>query len=238
MTEQNRIFEPPPHLRGTFPSVDSLIKCLSTDFAKPGESEQLFRAAYVRTNVVPRRITQAHRFGPPAALIGNDGALPFAWFYTAHAAETAMWEAQFCKNDVTRPGTYYLEPFAVENGVLAELRFARPLRLWNLNGSASSRLGIFDELSSPDHEWSQWFGYQLFLAMRAPAAATKPDGFVYPSRRHRGHTAVALLSDALDELRDGIEITEVAFLASPEYARARHDPLRVSPPLSSSKPSV
>jgi len=42
-----------------------------------------------------------------------------------------------------------MDPFALQNGVIAELRFPRPLRLWNLNGSVASRLGIYDNLSTP-----------------------------------------------------------------------------------------
>jgi hypothetical protein len=84
---------------------------------------------------------------------------PFWWLYTAHAAETAIWEAQFCKNDVTRP-----------------------------------------------------------------------DGFVYPSRRHRGHTAIAISSRVLPELRDGVVRTETPLSRHPDFERLRGDRLRVAPP--------
>jgi RES domain len=228
--EKNRIVELPEHLRNRFPSPERLQEALSSDLADPDASMQLFRAAYVRASVLPETVQRTYRFGPPPELIGPDSALPFWWLYTAHAAETAVWEALFCKHDVMRPGTFYLDAFAVQHGVIAELRFPRPLRLWNLNGSASSRLGIYDELSSPDYEWSQWFGYRLYQAMRLVAPATRPDGFVYPSRRHRGHTAVALSSGALQELRPGIEWTETPFALCPEYVRLSADPLLVDPP--------
>ncbi|CAE6911201.1 hypothetical protein R69927_06011 [Paraburkholderia domus] len=39
-----------------------------------------------------------------------------------------------------------MDPFAVQNGVIAELRFPRPLRQWNLNSSVVRRLRIYDGL--------------------------------------------------------------------------------------------
>jgi len=212
------------------PSQERLKEALSSELAAPDASLQLFRAAYVPASVLPETVRRAYRFGPPSELIGPDSKLPFWWLYVAHAAETAIWEAQFCKNDVTRPGTFYFDAFAVQHGVIADLKFPRPLRLWNLNGSASSRLGIYDDLSSPDYEWSQWFGHRLNQTMQSIEAATRPDGFVYPSRRHRGHTAVAVSSRALQELRSGIERAETPFAACPEYARLSTDSLLVDPP--------
>ena len=78
-------------------------------------------------------------------------------------AETAIWEAQFCKDDVTRPGTFYMDPFAAQHGIIAELHFSRPLGFWNSNGSVACRLGIYDDLSSPDYHRCQWFGSKWIL---------------------------------------------------------------------------
>lgn len=230
MTTENRRFaEPPIHLRGSLPSVDRVLQCLG-EHLKVDAGLVLYRAAYRPENILPATIKRAHRFGPPEALIGTDGNLPFAWLYAAHSVETALWEAQFCKNDATRPGTYYLDAAAVQYGTVAELRFSRELRLWDLNGSASSRLGIFDEISSPDHEWCQWFGCLLHEAMESQNPAERPDGFVYPSRRHRGHTAVAISLSALEELRSGAGCIQRPFAQTTEYATAQSDPLRVPPP--------
>ena len=45
-----------------------------------------------------------------------------------------------------------------KTALIATLAFSAPLKLVDLNGLASSKLGIFDEISNCDHEWSQWFG--------------------------------------------------------------------------------
>ncbi|MGF6766236.1 hypothetical protein P3T24_006582 [Paraburkholderia sp. GAS33] len=231
MTNENRrCAEPPSHLRGSLPSVDRLLQFLGGNL-KTDAGLPLHRAAYRPENILPATIRRAHRFGPPELLVGADGRLPFAWLYAAHSVKTALWEAQFCKNDATRPGTYYLDASAVEYGVVAELRFSRDLRLWDLNGSASSRLGIFDEISSPDHEWCQWFGYLLHEAMESQDPAKRPDGFIYPSRRHRGHTAVAISLSALENLRSGVVYVQRPFVDTAEYAEALAGPLRVLPPV-------
>ncbi|MBK3823199.1 RES domain-containing protein [Paraburkholderia aspalathi] len=179
---------------------------------------------------MPTSVARTYRFGPPPELYAGGIEMPFWWLYMAHMAETTIWEAQFCRNDVTRPGTFYMDPFAVQHGVIAELSFPRPLRLWNLNGSVASRLGIYDDLSSPDYDWCQWFGYYMDVAMQSVDQTMRPDGFVYPSRRHRGHTALAISSRVLPELRDGIVRTETPFARHPDFARLHDDRLRVQPP--------
>lgn len=100
-------------------------EALSRELADPDASAQLFRAAYVPESVLPARVQRVYRFGPPPELSRPDGTPPFWWLYAAHAAETAIWEAQFCKNDVTRAGTFYFDTFAVQHGVVAELKFPR-----------------------------------------------------------------------------------------------------------------
>lgn len=222
--------EPPSYLRGRLPSPVQLKECLTNEPFPVGGEAQLYRAAYLPESVLPMSVARAYRFGPPPELFSGGIEMPFWWLYTAHVAETAIWEAQFCKNDVTRPGTFYIDPFAVQHGIIAELRFPRPLRFWNLNGSVASRLGIFDDLSSPDYEWCQWFGYYIDVAMQSVDGAMRPDGFVYPSRRHRGHTAVAISSRVLPELRDGVARSETPFAKHPDFERLLDDRLRVAPP--------
>jgi hypothetical protein len=233
MTNDNRRFaEPPLHLRGSLPSLERVLQCLGEN-VDAGAGLPLYRAASRPELILPATIRKAHRFGPPDTLIGEDGTLPYAWLYAAHRVETTLWESQFYRHDVTRPGTYYADAYAVQHGVVAELRFSRDLRLWDLNGSASSRLGIFDEISSPDHEWCQWFGYLLHQAMQSLEPATRPDGIIYPSRRHRGHTAVAISLAALDDLRAGAVYVPKPFSETVEYATSLSDALRVSPPTTS-----
>ncbi|CAE6844184.1 hypothetical protein R69658_06863 [Paraburkholderia aspalathi] len=224
------IVELPSYLRERLPSPVQLKECLTNEpFAVGGEA-QLFRAAYLPESVLPTSVARTYRFGPPPELYAGGIEMPFWWLYMAHMAETTIWEAQFCRNDVTRPGTFYMDPFAVQHGVIAELSFPRPLRLWNLNGSVASRLGIYDDLSSPDYDWCQWFGYYMDVAMQSVDQTMRPDGFVYPSRRHRGHTALAISSRVLPELRDGIVRTETPFARHPDFARLHDDRLRVQPP--------
>lgn len=231
MSNNRRIEEAPLYLRDRFPSLESLVTCLSSNPSAVDGDACLFRAAYLPESVLPQSVKRAYRFGPPDDLIAADGSMPYWWLYAAHEAETAIWESQFCKNDITRPGTFYFDEFATQHGVIAELRFPRPLRLWNINGSVASRLGIYDDLSSPDWEWSQWFGYLIDRGVLSVDATTRPDGFVYPSRRHRGHTAVAISSHALPELRDGVVRIEIPFSEHPEYMKMCDDQLRVPPPL-------
>ncbi|SAL83743.1 RES domain protein [Caballeronia terrestris] len=224
------IAEPPQYVRDRLPSPEQLRECFCNEpFAEVGDA-QVFRAAYVPESVLPKHVKRAYRFGPPSELIAKDGTMPFWWLYAAHNVETCIWEAQFCKNDVRRPGTFYMDPYAVEHGIIAELRFPRPLRLWNLNGSISSRLGIFDELSSPDYEWCQWFGTYMDIAIEAVNETMRPDGFVYPSRRHRGFTAIAVSSRVLPTLRDGIVRTDMPFSKHPDFERLTYDHLKVAAP--------
>jgi hypothetical protein len=229
MTTENRQFaEPPLDLRDTLPSVEQVQQCLEGDLSA-GEGLVLYRAASREEYILTLGAARAHRFGPPEAVRALHGGPPYGLLYVADSVETAMWEAQFCRHDVTRPGTYYLAPAAVEHGVVAELQFARAPRLWNLNGSASSRLGIFDQITSPDYAWCQWFGYLLYQARQAASPDTRPDGFIYPSRRHRGHAAVALFTPA-EALYAGISYTAQPFTDTAAYASTLTDPLRVEPP--------
>jgi hypothetical protein len=230
---KNRRIELPPYLRQRIPSPERLAECLIGEQAGVDGHAQLYRAAFFPQGVLPQRVERTYRFGPPPELIVPGMEMPFWWLYTARSAETAIWEAQFCKNDATQPGTFYVDDRAVQHGVIAQLTFARPLRLWSLDGSVSSRLGIYDDLCSPDYEWCQWFGYYMDLAMQLVGASKRPDGFVYPSRRHRGHAAVAISSCALKTLRAGIVTTETPFRKHQDYVKLLNDRLRVAPPFPS-----
>jgi hypothetical protein len=230
MTNNRQLLEIPAHLRGSFPPTELLLAGLAGSLANDGTSIQMARAAYVPEAILPQRVRRAYRFGPPPELIATDGSMPFSWLYVAELAETAVWEAQFCKNDVTRPGTFFFDELAVQQGVIAQLSFPRRLRLWDLSGSICSRLGIYDQLSSPDYEWCQWFGYLIDQAILIAEPAQRPDGFVYPSRRHRNHTAVAISRRSVEELRAGTTWTTVPFSKSAEYAQLSLDSLLVPPP--------
>lgn len=61
-------------------------------------------------------------------------------------------------------------------------------------------------------------------------AKDRPDGFIYPSRRHPGHTAVALFSLPVDGMRHGISLQEMAFSDFVNMTGMLGDPLCVPPP--------
>lgn len=191
--------------------------------------QTFYRASNPSQYVMPPSIRYAHRYGPPKALIDGQ-TLPFGWLYAAEDARTAASEALFFQNDARRPGTYYADRDACRNGVIARLDFDTPLPVWDMCGDAANRLGVYDSLVSPDHEWCTWFGYLVHFAMMALAPEDRPMGFRYPSRRHPTFAALAMHSSHLDAIRQRANITEVRFedyLATPEFAC---DALLVQPP--------
>lgn len=140
---------------------------------------------------------------------------------------TAAWEAQFCANDVTRPGTFFIEPQAGD-AMVATLTFDCPVRLVDLTGTSASKLGIFDALASPDHEWCQWFGCMLDQVIASRAEAI--DGIHYMSRRHPGHSAFAISSRAMTRL-DAHRSTAIGkFKEMTEFSQLQDDPCFVMPP--------
>ena len=218
---------PPPDIAESMPSVDQLVAALERSTRTVGPV--LHRAAYSPAGVLPDRVWNPYRFGPPKALIAADGTSSFGWLYLALEPETTVWEARFARNDC-RPGTFYLSGEAERNGLIATLTFPRALRVWDLGAPASSLLGIYDELSSPAHDWCQWFGAQLHQAMQQVAPAQRPDGAWYPSRRYPGQGAIILSFEALAPLRAGITYTTTPFVEHETYARLLADPLRGEPP--------
>jgi hypothetical protein len=74
------------------------------------------------------------------------------------------------------------------------------------------------------------------IAMQSVESAMRPDGFVYPSRLHRDHTAVAISSSVIPDLRDGVARSETPFAKHPDFERLREDRLRVAPPAANASP--
>jgi hypothetical protein len=140
---------------------------------------------------------------------------------------TAVWEACLCRNDVTEPGTFYLAPGA-EAALIASLRFAAPLALLDLNGITLSKLGLSDDISSPDHERTQWLGCMI------DAVIAEQDGRIagigYPSRKHRGHYAIAISSRSIGALAPGLTVAHQPFGATAACAELMADPCRRPPP--------
>ncbi|RAR56474.1 RES domain-containing protein [Paraburkholderia unamae] len=229
--QKNIELDPPGDFVAAMPSVGQIIAGLANETVLISSREPLYRAAWSPHAILPVQASRPYRFGPPDALRAADGTVPFWWLYLAPMTDTTVWEARFCLNDVTRPGTFYIDPAAERNGLIATLSFPRDLLLWNLNGEASSRLGIYDQLSSPDYDWCQEFGARVHAAMAQIDVQSRPDGFMYPSRRVRGYAAIVLSSEAVGSMRTQVTSQCEKFVDHPVYERLRDHPLRVPPPL-------
>ena len=173
---------------------------------------------------------KAHRFGPPLEFVRPDGTLDFTWLYMARDCLVASWESQLVLNNRGAGSGFHITRRAVKRGVIARVRFARPLRLWNLGEDHSSRLGIHDIVSSGDHEACQWLGCRLRQAMLTVRPDKRPDGFVYPSRRVKGFPALAIGDWAVAELFQDAQLALEAFAGSEIYAHFKADPMLTDPP--------
>jgi hypothetical protein len=184
----------------------------------------LVRAAWNPSSVWPQRVDRVYRFGPPAELKAPSG-WPFFWIYAAETAFTAVWEAQFCVHPATHPGRFILAPGVEHHGLIATLSFQQPLRWLDLSGDAASKLGIYDQLRSPDYAWSQWLGVELDQLLVEYGGDVH--GFVYPSRRHPGRRAYAVSSRSRDALAGALSTDVARFDATADYAALLADPCRI-----------
>ncbi|KHA76796.1 hypothetical protein NC77_21670 [Janthinobacterium lividum] len=216
----------PPDMAARLPALASLRTELLSNIIILQAGQVLVRAAWNEASIWPLKVERTYRFGPPAELARPSG-FPYHWIYIADDADTAAWEAQLCCNDVTRPGTFYMAHRA-EQALIATLSFSMPLRLLDLTGLAASRLGIYDQLRSPDHGWCQWLGWQLDQIIAQEAGAIH--GFIYPSRRQPGKLAYAISSRHMASLGQAMACSQRAFGDSPAYPRLLADRLRVDPP--------
>ena len=217
----------PPHILCRLPSYPRMHDALAHSLIDLPEGTALIRAAWNPASIWPNRVRRTYRFGPPNDLTGADGVFPFHWVYAAAHVITAAWEARFCANDATRPGTFFIEPLASE-ALIARLTFDCPVRLIDLAGASASKLGIFDALASPDHEWCQWFGYMLDQLIASRDGEI--DGIRYMSRRHPGHSAFALSSRAMQRLGMHRLTSIGAFKHTAEFSQLQDDPCCVAPP--------
>ncbi|WP_081922459.1 RES family NAD+ phosphorylase [Janthinobacterium sp. RA13] len=208
------------------PALASLSAELLRNIVTFPAGQALIRAAWNVASIWPAKVERTYRFGPPAELADSNG-FPYHWVYIAEDTCTAAWEAQLCRNDVTRPGTFYIAHRA-EQALIATLSFSTPLQLLDLTGLAASRLGIFDQLRSPDHGWCQWLGWQLDQIIAQEAGAIH--GFMYPSRRQPGKLAYAISSRNMATLGQTMACSQLAFGDSAAYAPLLADCLRVDPP--------
>jgi hypothetical protein len=191
--------ELPEHLEGLVPSAEQVLRALDGRIYTYEVETEFIRAVDNKKHVATASPFKAHRFGPPLELVRPDGTLEFSWLYLARDSVVASWESQLVLNNRGAGSGFHITRRAVEHGVIARVRFVRPLRLWNLGEDHSSRLGIHDIVSSGDHEACQWLGRRIRQAMLTVPADRRPDGFVYPSRRVKGFPAL----EAVSKRREG-----------------------------------
>lgn len=226
MTLQLKETPIPSEMTARLPALESLRTQLLSNIVTIPSGQLLVRAAWNTASIWPLTVQRTYRFGPPAELADAAG-FPYHWVYLADDGYTAAWEAQLCRNDVTRPGTFYIDHNA-QQALIATLSFSAPLPLLDLTGLAASRLGIYDQLHSPDHAWCQWLGWQLDQIIAQEAGAIH--GFMYPSRRQPGKLAYAMSSRHMATLGKAMACSQLAFGDSPAYAQLLADRLRVDPP--------
>ncbi|KVL29775.1 hypothetical protein WS98_25455 [Burkholderia territorii] len=142
----------------------------------------------------------------------------------------AAWEGQLVRNNHGAGTGFHITFQAEADGLLAYIRFARPLRLWRLDEDHSSRLGVHDIINEGEYAACNLLGERIREAMLMMPTAERPDGFVYPSRRVKGSPALALADWAANDLFGGAEVETSRFIESEIYARFRDDVMRTDPP--------
>lgn len=222
-----QLLSPPPHIAARLPDTTQLQSVLLSHTIEIQSGHFFIRAAWNALSVWPRQVTKTYRFGPPHVLMDSHGRYPYHWIYVAEHVITAAWEAQLCANDVTRPGTFYIREGAAD-ALVATLVFDAPVRLLDLTGTVVSKLGIYDDLRSPDHEWCQWFGNQLDHVVQSQGGQVH--GFRYPSRRHPGFFAYAISSRIMDDLTGHLTYSTRQFGDTDELKMMERDPCCVPRP--------
>lgn len=184
----------------------------------------LVRAARAQASVLPDTVKTAYRWGPPDSARGNDARLPFHWLYVAEDSNTAIWEGRFRERSEERPGFFHVQPDAVERGIIALFRLEADFRLLELGGPTAARLGIYDQISEPNHTWCQHFGVELHHVLAELHADTGAIGIRYPSRKLRNRSAIAIHSEYLSAWRRAITIRTVRFEDMPIHRQLCRDP--------------
>jgi len=108
------------------------------------------------------------------------------------------------------------------DGLIARMAFNCPLRLFDLSGAASSKLGIYDYLRCPDYAWCQRFGVELDHILLEYHGEVH--GFVYPSRRHPGSRAYAISSRVGVALGMGMRTSVERFASTQDFAELVANP--------------
>lgn len=204
----------------SLPPRELLRQVLASHILEIPEGCELVRAAWNEGSVWPESVHRVYRFGPPESMKSRAG-FPFFWLYAADEPFTALWEARFCINPATHPGRFMFETNAAD-GLIARMSFNCPLRLFDLSGAASSKLGIYDHLRSPDYAWCQRFGVELDHILSEYHGEVH--GFVYPSRRHPGSRAYAISSRVCVALGMGMHTSVERFASTQDFAELVSNP--------------
>lgn len=211
---------PPAVIAENLPSDTQLWRALKENVHELKAGTVLVRAAWIEPSIWPTCVEKTYRFGPPVVTKDVSGKFPFHWIYLAADLLTAVWEAGMCINEVSEPGHFFFERGA-ENGLIVHMEFDRDLRLLDLTGDVTSKLGIYELISSPDHEWCQWLGCALDrLISRHPEI----DGLRYMSRKHPGYFAYAISSRSMGRLNGGRKTITARFGDTQTFSMLQSDP--------------
>lgn len=183
-------------------------------------NQPLVRAARNPAATWPVVVSRTGRFGPPQCVADT------FWIYVADDVLTAVWEGRFCNKVATKPGRFAISDIA-RHGVIAHLSFDEPLKFFDLSGDVASKLGIYDELRSPDYDWCQWFGYAMDKIVEEYQGVVH--GFAYPSRRHPGEKAYVISSRVRAALETKLTVYTQRFIDTAAYAELTGDPCYLSP---------
>ncbi|CAG9183786.1 hypothetical protein CURE108131_19000 [Cupriavidus respiraculi] len=110
----------PEHIAVTLPPTPVLRRALAGAHLTLSAGTRLYRAVRHPGAVIPPYVERTYRFGPPAAFAGPDGRHANFWLYAAADLHTALWEAGFCVNDFTQPGTFYIPAAIAADGLIGD----------------------------------------------------------------------------------------------------------------------
>lgn len=213
----------PKHIAVTLPPTSVLRQALAGASLVIPAGSRLYRAVRHRAAVIPAYVDQTHRFGPPPVLADPDGRFSTFWLYAAADLQTALWEAGFCDNDWTQPGTFYIPAEKARDGLIAILTLQEDLHVLNLDGTVLGKLGIYNRIHA-EHAWCQWFGLRLRAVLESFPRTEAPVGIAYPSHKHKNHVALAIQSgDGLERFRRSVTVQVTPFAQMPEFAALRAD---------------
>lgn len=212
----------PPSIEETLPCLARLRQALDDAMVILPAGTRIVRAVRHPAAAIPAYVERTYRFGPPAEFAGADGRFASYWIYAAEDLTTALWESGFCTNDMTQPGTFYIPAGVARDGLIATFTLQADVRILDLGGTVLSKLGIYDQIHG-DHTWCQWFGLEMFEVLASFPGGAAPVGFHYPSRKHKGHLALAIQSGSLAQWRRQVEVQVSRFAEMPEFGVLRAD---------------